>query len=87
MKDENWGNTPTVPAIWFLAAFILAVIATIYATSLKNQLNTITVSSVLQTKQLEAEIELLKAELAEVAEPERVSIIDRINAIGGELDE
>lgn len=87
MKDENWGNTSTVPAIWFLAAFILAVIAAIYATSLENQLNTITASSVLQTKQLEAEIELLKAELAEVAGPERVSIIDRINAIGGELDE
>ena len=87
MKDENWGNTPTVPVIWFLAAFILAAIAAIYATSLKNQLDTITVCSALQTKQLEVEIELLKAELAEVAGPERVSIIDRINAIGGELDE
>ena len=90
-KNENWGNTSTVPAIWFLAAFILAAIAAIYTTSLENQLNTITVSSVLQTKQLEAEIELLKVELAEVAGPERVSVVDQINVVelvgGGELDE
>ena len=84
-KDENLGsNMLTVPVQWFLVAFFLLVITVIYATSLENQVNTITACSVLRTKQLETEVELLKAELAEVTGPERVSIIDRS---GGELDE